>query len=95
MKHLRFGILISLFLISGIRPGNVALFAATDPIQNTPVNIRILDDTADLTHLTVAIPEFSVQNVEVETGNYDLISIGQEPTISREGWPDLPFISKN
>jgi len=86
--------LVSLFLLLGSNPIVGLPGAETFPPKTNSVNTQVLKDSEELTRLTVAVTEFSIQDVELETGNFDLISINQEQTISKEGWPDLPYLSK-
>ena len=83
-------VLFLVLLTAGIAFGAVA----GETVENEPVTVSIVDDGLDVMNIHIEIENFEVQRVEVEGESFDLFTFGMEPTISREGWPDLPFISR-
>jgi len=84
-----------LFVGFGVSLNSNLVYAAFEPIDTSPVEVSVLDDSQDLTRLQISVDEFTLTEVELETGNYDLITVGMEETISKDGWPDLPFIARS
>lgn len=97
MKLLRnFSVILPILMIGfGVILCGQAVYAAFEPIDISPVEVSVLTDTQDLTRLQISVGEFTLTEVELETGNFDLITVGLEETISKEGWPDLPFIARS
>jgi len=70
------------------------LYSAENRSEAAPVSVTVVEDSPNATRLNIQIEDYSIQQVDLDQGTFDLITVGMEPTISREGWPDLPFIAR-
>ena len=83
-----------LFISIGLFLASNVFSAASDPFETAPVSVTLNEDTPEVTSLTIQIDNFTIQPIEIEDESFDLITLGIEPTISLEGFPDLPFVAR-
>jgi len=70
------------------------LYSADDRPEASPVNVTVVEDSPNATRLNIHVVNYAIQQVNLAQNEFDLITVGMESTISREGWPDLPFIAR-
>ena len=92
-------IVFSAKLVLDSERGRKSLFdggldAGANHTDSAPVTVTVRDDTPDAASLAIQIDDFTIQQVKLDNETFNLITVGTEPTISRAGWPDLPFIAR-
>lgn len=62
--------------------------------QPTAVFVDVVSQDENSLQVSINVTDFTIKSVHLETGHFDLIAVQDEPTISQEGYPDLPFIAR-
>ena len=62
--------------------------------ESTASMVSVTRDDGIVTHLTVEVADFEMQKVDFNSENLDRFTIGLEPRTVREGWPELPMITR-
>ncbi|NQT33730.1 T9SS type A sorting domain-containing protein [bacterium] len=67
-----------------------------DPMQSRSdaVAVNIFEDSPSSTHLQISFKELNHEKIEIDGNSLDRFSIDGELTLSIEGFPDLPYISR-
>ena len=77
-------------------PVSQALAVGQTASFSSPASVMLAVDRDDeyVTGISMEISEYNLQSVETQDAAYDRIDHGLEPATTREGWPDLPMISR-
>ena len=68
--------------------------AAVSQVASTPVEVGVIYDSQDATRINLSIEDFTSESIDANNNRFDQFALGAEPTLFREGWPNLPFISR-
>ncbi len=90
MHYLIFCLTLFFTLLTGL-----SLQASVDKTSDDPVIATVVEDNSSLTRLNLELQQIEFQKVELDDGVFDYADIGTDQTISREGYPDLPFIARS
>lgn len=88
--------LVSLSLLLTCCP---TLFGSNSLIDSNPVDVpvQILTTSETDSELDVVISVNCLNRTEVmiDSDRFDILTIDSEPTMGKEGWPDIPFIARS
>ena len=73
------------------------VFADNPIIQDDPsavVSVAVERDDALRTSINLEVTDLQIEAVELRGETYQRATLGLEPTTTREGWPDLPVVSR-
>lgn len=62
--------------------------------EAAPVRVEVISDHAYSMRLNIEVEDVKITKVNIADVDFDLFSIIDEPNISKEGWPDLPFVAR-
>lgn len=87
-------ILCSIFFASPLAAVTSFDMQNENPATSEAVTVTTLHDNASSTRITIDILNFDSDEIQSDEGMFTHISIPDEPNMLREGWPDLPMVSR-
>ena len=92
--HGRIRLLIAALCCMGLLFTVSSVEASARADNTESVSVVVSEDDQSAVHVSVELNAFENQNVELNNEIYNHLTIDNEPTISMEGLPDLPFIAR-
>ena len=87
-------VLLLVSALAAITHPGIASQSARNNEHKQAVAVTLIRDNPSSTHLNIKISEFTHDKVNIAGRVYDKFTIGDELTLSQDGYPDLPCLSR-